>query len=272
MTPDSTAPAVRGSGSERPITEDPWYVEALRVVSEADRRNVLLRLLGATAFICRCPRYNWLYRAMGRRLTDIDVVTESSTPLDALDGLFADLGYRKQEHMIWHASSRLIYDALAEDGLHVDVFRGRLDFCHTIDFRGRLGEHPRTIPLPEMVLEKLQIVEINEKDLKDLCILLVEHEVAESAAGDAAIDAGRIASRLARDWGFWHTATRNLAKVRHAGQGFTALGPEERVLVEARVDRLVEAIARAPKAERWKLRSLIGTRVRWYNEVEEVAR
>ncbi|MGH7703241.1 MAG: hypothetical protein ACREMO_09110, partial [Gemmatimonadales bacterium] len=150
----------------------------MRVVAEGDRRGVVLRLLGATSFVCRCPRYNWLYRSMNRTLSDIDVVTDATTPLDALDGLFAELGYRKQEYLVWHASSRLIYDASSGDGLHVDVFRGRLEFCHPIDFRGRLQEHPLTIPLPEMLLEKLQIVKINEKDLKDLCILLAEHEIA----------------------------------------------------------------------------------------------
>lgn len=277
---DSARPFVGGGPGDaaRPITEDPWYLEALRVVAEANRRGIVLRLLGATSFICRCPRYNWLYRTMNRTLSDIDVVTDATTPLDALDRLFANLGYKKQEYLIWHASSRLIYDAPEGQGLHVDVFRGRLEFCHPIDFRGRLGEHPHTIPLPEMVLEKLQIVEINEKDLKDLCILLVEHDVdAEGRSGGGGgggggIDGGHIGRLLAKDWGFWHTATRNLAKVRHAAQTFAALGGEERARVVAQVDKLLERIAREPKSLRWKLRSLLGTRVRWYNEVEEVAR
>ena len=271
---DSASPLGRGGGDpggqERPITEDPWYREAMRVVTEANQRGIVLRLLGATSFICRCPRYNWLYRTLNRTLSDIDVVTDATTPLDALDRLFTDLGYKKQEYLIWHASSRLIYDAPEGQGLHVDVFRGRLEFCHPIDFRGRLGEHPHTIPLAEMVLEKLQIVEINEKDLKDLCILLVEHDVG--GRGAAGIDGDHIGRLLARDWGFWHTATRNLAKVRHAAQGFAALGGEERARVVAGVDKLLERIAREPKSLRWKLRSLLGTRVRWYNEVEEVAR
>lgn len=275
--PDPVAPAVpggTGGGGAAPITEDPWYREALRVVAEANRRGIVLRLLGATSFICRCPRYNWLYRTMNRTLSDIDVVTDVSTPLDTLDRLFADLGYKKQEYLIWHASSRLIYDAPGSQGLHVDVFRGRLEFCHPIDFRGRLAEHPVTIPLPEMVLEKLQIVEINEKDLKDLCILFAEHAVAggDEVGKEDGIDAGYIARLLAKDWGFWHTATRNLAKVRHAAQTFAALGAEERARIVARVDALLEAIGRQPKSLRWKLRSLLGTRVRWYNEVEEVAR
>jgi len=266
----SSTPSDSRRTPERPITDDPWYLEAMRVVGEATRRGVVLRLLGATAFIHRCPHYQWLYRVMNRSLSDVDVMTDASTPLDALDRLFVDLGYRKQEYLIWHASSRLIYDAPAGD-LHVDVFRGRLEFCHSIDFRGRLGDHPITIPLPEMLLEKLQIVEINEKDLKDLCILLLEHEVGGDGAAET-IDAAFIARTLARDWGFWHTATRNLAKVHHAAQSFPALGPEERARVTTRIDVLRGWIARHPKSLRWKVRSLAGTRVRWYHEVEEVAR
>ena len=266
----SSTPSDSSGAPERPITDDPWYLEAMRVVDEATRRGVVLRLLGATAFIHRCPRYQGLYRVMNRSLSDVDVMTDASTPLDALDRLFADLGYRKQEYLIWHASNRLIYDAATGD-LHVDVFRGRLEFCHPIDFRGRLGEHPVTIPLPEMLLEKLQIVEINEKDLKDLCILLLEHEIGGDGATET-IDAAFIARTLARDWGFWHTATRNLAKVGHAAMSFAALGSEERGRVTTRIDALLELIGQQPKSTRWKVRSLVGTRLRWYNEVEEVAR
>lgn len=266
----SSTPSDSSGAAERPITDDPWYLESLRVVEEATRQGVVLRLLGATSFIHRCPRYRWLYRVMNRSLSDVDVMTDASTPLDALDRLFADLGYRKQEYLIWHASSRLIYDA-PTGNLHVDVFRGRLEFCHPIDFRGRLGEHPVTIPLEEMLLEKLQIVEINEKDLKDLSILLLEHEVGGDHDVET-IDGGFIARTLARDWGFWYTATRNLAKVRDAAQLFPALGPEERGRVTTRVDALLESIARRPKSLRWKVRSVAGARVRWYNEVEEVAR
>ncbi|MGH7702377.1 MAG: hypothetical protein ACREMO_04750, partial [Gemmatimonadales bacterium] len=86
------------------------------------------------------------------------------------------------------------------------------------------------------------------------------------------IDGNFVAQLLAGDWGFWYTATRNLAKVQRAALGFAALGEEERRRISARVDQLQEAIARAPKRLGWKLRSLLGTSVRWYNLVEEVAR
>ena len=106
--------------------------------------------------------------------------------------------------------------ASASNGVHVDVFYEKLDFCHAIPLEDRLQVDAPTLPLAELLLGKLQIVKITEKDLVDMIALLLEHRLGDGD-GDT-INAARIAKLCAEDWGLWRTTTMNLEKLeRFAG-------------------------------------------------------
>jgi hypothetical protein len=85
------------------------------------------------------------------------------------------------------------------------------------------------------------------------------------------LDTERFARLLGTDWGWWRTVTGSLAKL-------PALAAEKPALVpaNARFDplaqaRQLQAVAEsAPKGSKWKLRSRVGDRVRWYELPEEV--
>lgn len=249
------------------LSNDYIYGQALDVVEKANDAGLPMRLLGATAFMNHCPRYAYLYRDFGRQLTDVDLMTYSKTSPQAIDEVLAGLGFNALSHYVWHVAYRQIYEN--EDGLHLDVFKDKLEFCHTIDFAGRLEADYPTIPLPEMLLEKLQIVRIAEKDLKDVVILLLEHELGEGADR---LDAGAAAGRLAGDWGFWYTATTNLEKARYYAERLEPLDPDERRAAIERLDTLAERIEAEPKTLAWRTRAKVGTRKRWYREVEDALR
>jgi hypothetical protein len=117
-------------------------------------------------------------------------------------------------------------------------------------------------------LEKLQIVQINERDLKDLAVLFLEHEVGTDTPDT--IDADRIARLLARDWGFHHTVTRNLTRLRAFIEGQHALQEEDRVTIRRRISNLEGRIDAAPKTLRWRLRARVGPRIQWYRDVSEM--
>src|SRR4029077_4032289 len=99
------------------------------------------------------------------------------------------------------------------------------NFCHTIELAGRLEQHPVTIPVEELLLQKVQIVELTTTDLIDAGVLLATHDVAsgQDAADGEAVDATLIARILARDWGFHHTATRNLERVGQSVAGAASI-------------------------------------------------
>jgi hypothetical protein len=163
----------------------------------------------------------------------------------------------------------------APSGRPIDVMVDRLVMCHTLDFRPSFGRLPHTVDAIDVLLSKLQIVELNEKDAQDIFQLLSGVPVrADGGSGDSAtpvLDAGRFARLLGSDWGWWRTVTGNLAKLpvlaaeqpqlRPAGAPFDAL---------AQARQLEEAAERAPKGVKWKLRANVGDRVRWYELPEEV--
>ena len=72
----------------------------------------------------------------------------------------------------------------------MDVFVSSFRMCHEIPLEKRLSVDEDTVPLAELLLTKLQIIELNEKDVRDTVALLLEHDVTDD---DAGVNAGHIA-------------------------------------------------------------------------------
>lgn len=204
---------------------------------------------------------------MKRYATDIDFMTISKYRGDVIK-ILTELGYSEMRTMT-PREDRLIY--LDKEEMHVDVFFDKLSMCHVIDFRNRLQVDSPTISLSDIMLEKLQIVKINEKDIKDVIIMLREHEIANRET--EAVNSEYISKLLANDWGFYYTATTNLKLIRDRldnSEYKKILKPEDIADVKAKIDRLLELIEQEPKSSSWKSRSKTGTKKKWYQDVEEV--
>ena len=119
-----------------------------------------------------------------------------------------------------------------------------------------------------MVLEKMQIVQINEKDVIDTIMLLMEHPLGDN--DNETINIKRIAELCSTDWGLWRTTTMNLDKVRQLAHGYEVLKDEQKAHVESQVVAALERIEQEPKSLAWRLRARVGDRVKWYKEVDEV--
>jgi hypothetical protein len=158
--------------------------------------------------------------------------------------------------------------ASASNGVHLDVFYEKLDFCHAIPLDVRLQVDPATLPLAELLLGKLQIVKITEKDLVDMMALLLEHRLGERDG--ETINVGRIAQLCADDWGLWRTTTLNLEKLECFAANSTKLDGEQKARVFASVEEVQRRLDAEPKPLAWRLRARIGDRVKWYNDVEEI--
>lgn len=204
---------------------------------------------------------------------DLDMIAERGTSA-LIAEVFAGAGYVADERLnAWHGDSRhryfLVEKGESEPWLDVDVFLGTPPACHEIEMRDALAAPGMAVSATDLLLQKLQIVETTEKDLVDILYLLVEHDLAATDGGDG-LDASHVARLLARDWGFHHTATGNLEKVRglvpEAGLNGDAAATGERL------ERLASAIEQEPKSRRWKLRAKVGTRAQWYEAVEELDR
>lgn len=150
----------------------------------------------------------------------------------------------------------------------LDVFMGDFEMCHKVPLMERLEIDAATLPLAELLLTKLQVIELNERDLVDILLLLVEHDVADGDDGGEAINAELIARLCARDWGLWRTIRLNVERTRESAGDF-GLSEAERERVLDRLDRLWARIEAEPKSSRWRLRDRVGDRKRWYEKPEE---
>lgn len=254
------------------MTEDSDPIEILSdqarlIVEQAHDASVVVRLTGSVAVQLKCPTYATLARD-GRTIADIDLVARKGQA-SALGALLTRLGYNEdREVFILSEGTRAIYERSEDPPIHLDVFFDKLDFCHVIAVSDRLEVDSPTLPLAELLLAKAQIVQINEKDLVDMAVMLLEHEFSDEDG--TGINLGRICSLCGKDWGLWRTTSMNLEKARRYVAANGAFGDAHRRRVEEQAQRLTERLERTPKSLAWKMRSRVGDRVKWYRDVEEV--
>jgi len=256
-----------GMGEQGRDERDKFENELKRIIKASEEKGILLRVIGSLAFQMHCPQFGHLQAAMGRAYTDIDFAAYGKQTKQ-ITQLMASLGYTdNREVFIVSEGERAIFDK-PEAGLHVDVFYEKLDFCHAIYWKDRLETDSPTIPLAELLLEKMQIVQINEKDIIDTIMLLLEHPLGDS--DHETINMKRVAAICAADWGFWRTVTMNLEKVRALAHHYPQLTDEHKSEVESQVKDAMARLDKEPKSMGWKLRARVGDRVKWYKEVDEV--
>jgi hypothetical protein len=240
--------------------------EAVRIVDEATRRGLVLRASGGIGYYLHAHDRD-LFEQLGRdAVNDIDLVGVSRDRND-YKKLFKDLDYDVDwDLLVAGEGKRFLFQHVNDPRVAVDLFIDRLDMCHRIELRDRLSIQAPTIPLVDLLLQKLQIVELNQKDMVDVVVLLAEHEL--DGEGPETIDAAYIADVLADDWGFYYTTKSNLDGIR----GYAAnadLPDERREAVIRRLDELEEVIEQAPKSRRWRMRARLGPKKKWYQDVED---
>lgn len=237
--------------------------EARRLIDAATARSLTIRALGGVAVYMQAPEGRPL---LPRPLKDIDLVT---TPKQgaATVRLLLEMHYVGEEMFNALRGSRrqLYYDPI--NGRQLDVFVGEFDMCHSLPIATRLDHHPYTVPLAELLLTKLQIVELNERDEQDIYSLCYHHELGEGTT--TGIDAGFIAQLCAADWGLWRTCKSTIERSVSDVDRYD-LQTSAREQIVRRLTRLWERIEQEPKSGRWKRRGVLGERKRWYQEPEEV--
>jgi len=242
--------------------------EMQRIVSEAQKQDILLRLIGGLAIKVHSP--NASHRALEREYPDIDFVTDKAGAKKLTDFLPA-MGYTPNKTFNTLSGDRrqLYYDE--PRGRQIDVFIGDFEMCHKLPLADRLHVEPLTIPLAELFLSKAQVVQLNHKDVLDLLAILLDHEVGPR--DEETINTQVIADLCAKDWGLYTTISLTIQKLKDILDRRDVELDEAHVqTIKKRLATIQEAIDAAPKSMAWKVRARVGTRVRWYEEVEEVRR
>jgi hypothetical protein len=236
--------------------------EARRLVDSATRQGITVRLLGGVAvYLQGAPAGPLLPRPIG----DIDLAIKRGSR-GAVTGMLTAAGYLPDEMFnALQGVRRLLFYGQA-NGRKLDIFIGEFSMCHVIPITDRLDRDPITIPLAELLLTKLQIVELTERDQRDIYSLCHHHHV--SSGDGSGIEGDYVAEICARDWGLWRTAKATVERCNANLAGYD-LEPEQSTLIAERLDVLWGLIEQAPKSAKWRLRNRVGDRVRWYAQPEE---
>jgi len=229
--------------------------EGRRVITLATSEGIDLRLFGGVAVAVRCRAAS--LPALRRTYKDVDVATLREHKR-RVQQLLSAIGYvPEHEFNALHGRTRLLFTDPV-NARPLDVIIDQFTMCHSLDLRPRLLLDEMTLPTADLLLMKLQVFETNERDLLDAAALLLEGEV----------DIDRVAAVLASDWGWWRTAVHVLEKIERYGTEIKD-GTISRALTQA-VTRLRERVEEEPKSLKWRARSRVGDRVRWYELPEEV--
>jgi hypothetical protein len=225
--------------------------------------------MGGLAFHAQTP--NWTART-DRAGRDIDLATRSRDRKAVSDLLIGE-GYEADRQYNALYGHKQLYFMDPDRRRPVDVLIDRLEMCHRFEFADRLAVDPRTLPLAELLLSKLQVVKINRKDVLDAMVILAEYPLTTD---DSGINMRRIVGVTSNDWGWWRTLTGNVdglatfARAELKPADLDLGGRPARFDLLHQIEDLRTAVDAAPKSSRWKLRARVGERMPWYEEPEEV--
>lgn len=241
--------------------------EGPRLVQAAAQEGLVLRLFGGVAIWHRSAAAT--RAALGRDYADLDFVAHRRGARE-LRALLEREGYAPERTFnAAHGDRRLLYHA--PDGrFHIDVFLDNFEMSHTLDFSKRLEIEASTLPAADLLLAKLQVAEINHKDLTDTAMLLLDHTLGDDD-GPGRLGGARLDEACGGDWGLFTTVTDNLAKFNDL-VGSLKLEPERVEILAAHLAAVRDRLEDAPKTRAWRMRAKVGRRKRWYEVPEEVHR
>lgn len=247
------------------ITTQEILAEMTRLINAAEAKNIQIRAIGGLAVQAHNKKNHPLFI---REFGDLDFVVAKKQRRE-FEAFMPEAGYSPDKPFnVLNGATRQIYFDDKTD-MKIDIFVGDFEMCHKIPLEERLTFDPVTIPLAELLLSKAQILELNRKDALDITSILLNNETGDDDNGKINL---RIINQLfSQDWGLYKTTTINLQRVEDlVGKGDLPLTKDEGNLVVSRIHEILRAFEEMQKSVAWQLRDRVGTRVKWYIEVEEV--
>ncbi len=280
--PEATTPT--GQNVQTPNVDEQFIQDALSIVEGAQKRDLIVRIIGALAVRLHSKEVDDLHQRLGRlgqsakQFTDLDLIGYSKQIGKVADYMEKDLKFKIDNYFLMRMGGQKRHKYYHPKDLYaVDVFYDRLAFSHDVYFgdkpgKGRLELDFPTITLTDLVLEKTQINRINEKDIKDMIVLCRVHDIGETDEREK-INGRYIAKILSDDWGYYYDVRTNLDKMKTFGAQYVQerkMTEEEMGIVENRIDKLINVIEAEPKTSKWNKRAKVGTSKPWFNEVDDI--
>lgn len=239
-----------------------FKTEAFRIMEEAETKGIPLRLLGGMAIYITspCTRTD----LFAREIYDLDFVVPKKKAYP-LEKLLEKIGFKgDHEFNSIHGETRLLFNSEVAE---LDIFVGGFEQCHSMDLEKLIGISKPTIPLANLLLTKLQIVQINKKDILDILALLYDHEVLPDGNPGEVISLKELNTILGDDWGWYTTCMDNLEKILlFVNETYKG---EDHIKLAERVEKIITGAQACKKSLKWTVRSKVGRKIQWYELPEE---
>ncbi len=252
-----TAPAAREELLAPPLFQE-LYQEACHIIGEGKANGVDLRVMDSLGFWLSTTRSRWLLAPIEKREI---LLGGRLSHAGSITTLLLKAGYEENRRFNAAYGKQRLHFIMPSRDLSLDVFLDSVTMYHRLDLSAYLGDGDMALVETPLLLSRLQSVEIGDAGLRDLCALLIEHDLS-AAPGQGRIDVTAITRLCTEDWGWYKTVSVNLDRVNSFATA--TLSPADRAIVQERVQRIRQSIASAPKSLRWQTRARLGESVRWY--------
>lgn len=233
-----------------------WLLSWRRLNRVSREKQIIVRLGGSAGIALLCCERGFQKTFEPH---DLDVVV-CQEHAGSLSGVLQHMGAKPDVNI-----------ALASGGdrerygwcsLQVDVFIDPFRMCHDIHLGERLTWFPETLSPGDLLITKMQNISMKESDCLHIAWLLKAYPLASNKDMYGRV----VASTCGTSWGLWETTRQNCGYLQEAW-----MNCRERAFPEGnlQIHILLSMLATCPKNAKWRLRSLVGRRLKWYREVED---
>ncbi|MFC1491588.1 hypothetical protein ACFLQ0_03250 [Nitrospinota bacterium] len=236
------------------------------LAARATQNGLTLNLIGGLAVRLSCRRILRDVPTLERPIRNVNFVGYSKDR-SRIEKLMQDAGLNAdREFNMANGQERIMFLSQGRGAdSRIEVFLDKLKMNHEIPFADRLDPESLTVSPTDLILSKLQIVDLARKDALDLFSIAATFDfLPEPKDLETPIVNTRYISQLcAEDWGFYCTITRNLRRLNE--ENFSSIPRRFTPKFREHIATLLQEIDSVPKGFKWKARSIVGTRVRWYD-------
>lgn len=240
---------------------------ALELHKLATDHQITLRFFGSLAIRLHCPSQKNLFDRHGRFPKDIDAVIKLRDR-PAFSKLLHRAGWIENVGLTAATEGTRMFFEQANNGLHIDVCADKLRFCQVLDVSRRLDADQPTIPVADLLLSKLQIIQPTASDCIDVAVLLLEHSLGDG--DNDQISYSRLADILSSSWSWYHSVEMNLNGLTAFVKNYDITTEVQKTTILNRISELRSYMISLPKTFFWRVRKLLGESVQWYSPISEI--
>jgi hypothetical protein len=231
------------------------------ILKKCKQEDIEIRVIGGIGIFLKCPEYQELADTTREPFSDIDLITRKKH-IEKIENLFESLGFEQNRNfkILFGYQRRIFYTPM---NITVEVYLDDLPLCQDIKISDRICLDYPTLSVTDLLLSKIQRIKLKDKDIFDILILLASCNF--TGENSNRIDLEYISRLCSKSWRWWKTFKINIDTLYKSKKDFLNNQGD----ISGKLEQVEHAIDSKKKSFGWKLRNLIGEKIRWYRYVED---